>query len=53
MQLAECSNVGIWTQSVVSKPTVLPGEECGIEEDRVEQGNLGIIMNDRYYIVLR
>ena len=39
MQLAECSNFGIWTQSVVSKPTVLPGGECSTEEDRAEQDN--------------
>lgn len=39
MQLAEYSNFGIWTQSVVSKPTVLLGGERGIEEDHVEQDN--------------
>lgn len=39
MRLAECSNFGIWTQSVLSKPPVLPGAECGIEEDRVEEDN--------------
>lgn len=39
MQLAERSNLGIRTQSVVSKPPVLPGGEYGIDEDRVEHDN--------------
>lgn len=32
MQLAECSNLGSWTYSVVSKPMILSGGEYEIEE---------------------